>query len=98
MLISLCYNELADFLYGFRKLFKETLNESKQIEEIEHMIKFRLHESLEKATLYNINKLKDLLTTNSEARKILIEIPIFKQPKYKNLRNSTLTYKFDILD
>ena len=69
----------------YDKLFEEVLSESAQIEKIERMIKARLHENLEKASLDNVYKLKDLIKKDPEVRKILVTIPIYEQPKYKKL-------------
>jgi hypothetical protein len=70
------------------KLFEEVLSEAKQIEKFELMINVRLQENLEKATLNNVEKLRELGINNADVRKVLTT-PIYEQPKYRNLfRNS----------
>lgn len=69
----------------YNRLFEKVLSESAQIEKIERMIKARLHKNLEKASLDNAYKLKDLIIKNPEVRKIVVTIPIYEQPKYKKL-------------
>ena len=70
-------------------IFDKVLIENKQIERFRLMINARLRENLEKATLNNIDKLRELGINNAEVRKILMT-PIYEQPKYKNLFRKSL--------